>query len=175
MKITLAQAVPLKGIISRRIQELLSERISVSTITVEKGQQYEAPERSMEIVTAELNQAREDFRKLDITMTAANLTNTVKWDGQDISITEAIELSKQTRAEVNVIKALGSRKKQEKETIRYGLTENNNYVIALYEPEEYRQKALKLERQVNKLSQDIEAKNHSVEIEFAAASRYIEV
>ncbi|MDF2534087.1 MAG: hypothetical protein K0R18_244 [Bacillales bacterium] len=174
MKITLAQAVPLRGIISRRIQELLHERNSVSVVTIEKGDTYEKPVRSMELVTEELTQAREDLRKLDIVMTTANLSAFVKWDGEDICITEAIELSKQIRGEVTQVKAFGNRKKQEKET-NWRSPESSNIVVALYEPETYRQLALKLERQVNKLSQDIEAKNHTVEIEYAGAIRYIEV
>ncbi|MNJ90091.1 hypothetical protein D3C87_76840 [compost metagenome] len=175
MNITLAQAVPLKGIIARRIQELIQERNNVSTVTVENGVHAELPARSMEEVTKELEQTREDFRKLDVIMTHANLSNFIKWDNNNITITESIELAKQIRGEVNSLKSFGNRKKQEKENNWRNPLDKPSTTHTTYEPEEYRQKALKLERQVNKLSQDIEAKNHSVEITFVAADRYIEI
>lgn len=172
MKITLAQAVPLRTIISRRIQELLQERVNVSSVEVEQGEKYEKPARSMEEITAELEVARNDFRALDVAMAKANLENTIEWDGKEISIMEAIELAKQLRGEVDQLKKFGKRKKQERHTSWRNETVTIAY--AMYDPEEYRKRALKLERQVNRLSQEIEAKNHRVEFEFEPAIRYLE-
>lgn len=172
MKITLAQAVHLRSIIGRRIQELVHERVSVSTVQASKGEKYEKPERTMEEVTLELNEARKHYRELDFAATSANLQSKISWDGEEISITEALEISKQLRGEVSELKRFGQRKKQEKE-FNYR-SESESFVYAMYEPEVYRQNALKLERKVNRLSQEIEATNHRTDFEFAPASIYLE-
>lgn len=172
MRITLAQAVPLRGIISRRIQELLTERNNVSVAEAKQGETYDTPIRNMEEVSNELEIARNDFRKLDVAMAVFNLNEKLVWDGSEVSIIEAIELAKQLRGEVSQLKNFGQRKKQERST---DWRSNETTVVhALYDPEEYRKNALKMERQVNRLSQEIEAKNHKVEFDFEAASRYLE-
>lgn len=171
MNITLAQALPLRNSINRRIHELISERNQVAFVEVEKGGQYEKPTRTVEQVTEELNVTRSDFRALDVAMAAENLKAKVEWDGREVSLTEAIELSKQIRGEVNELKRFGQRKKQERQAS--WRTEEVTYVHAQFEPEEYRKSALKLERQVNKLSSEIERKNHFVEFDFVAAERYL--
>ncbi|WLR41210.1 DIP1984 family protein [Bacillus carboniphilus] len=172
MKITLAQAVPLRSIISRYIADLLEERDSVSTVETIVGEKYEKPVRSVDDVTIEIERSRKDFRRLDTSMAEMNLQAKVFWDDKEISITEAIELAKQLREEVNVFKEYGKRKKQ---TLSSNWHHEEKVMIhTLYDPEEYRKKALKLERQVNRLSQDIEAKNHQVEFEFKSATRYLD-
>ncbi|MBL4952206.1 hypothetical protein JK635_08285 [Neobacillus sp. YIM B02564] len=163
---TLAEAVPLKGIISRHIQELIRERNDVAFVEAEKGEEYEKPLRSVEKITEELERVRKDFRMLDILINKANLENTICWDEENISIKEAIELAKQLREEANRLKSLGNAKKIER-TSR-GLLNNHLVLlrIAQFEPEEYRKRGIKLERQVNKLSALIEHANHFVTIEF---------
>lgn len=173
MKITLDEAVALRGIISKRIQELIKERNSVSVVETTPGEEYEKPSRTVEEVTAELNASRQDFRKLDVLMAKTNLENFLTWDGEEISITEAIELAKQIRGEVNALKNFAIRKKQERKTNWQNVVE---FVVhTLYDPEDYRKQYLKLERQVNKLSANIAHKNHLVEIDFLPASKYLEV
>lgn len=73
MKISLLEALPLRNTISRRIQDLLTERDSVAFVQFEKGEEYEKPERTVDEVTAELNEVRRDFRKLDVLVYQANL------------------------------------------------------------------------------------------------------
>lgn len=172
MKITLAEAVPLRGIIYKRIQELLTERDSVAVVEAAPGESYEKPSRSMDEVSSDLEEARKDYRMLDVEMARLNLNSYLEWDNQKYCITEAIELSKQVRGEAQKLKYFGGRKKQERETN----WRNDSTVIAhaQYNPEEYRKKGLKLERQVNRLSTKIEAANHTVEFEFEPASRYLE-
>lgn len=174
MKITLAQALPVRNAISRRIQELLQERNRVAFVEVEKGEQYEKPTRSIEVVTKELEETRMDFRRLDVSVATENLKATIQWDGEEISLIEAIEIAKQIRGEVKDLKNFGNRKKQERKASNgWGNSDANIIVFAMYEPEEYRKKALKLEREVTRLSLEIERKNHFVEFEFANAERYI--
>jgi hypothetical protein len=175
MNITLAQALPVRNSISRRIQELLRERSRVAFVEAEKGEQYEKPQRSIEEVTKELEETRADYRTLDVLVSQENLRATVNWDGKEISLVEAIELAKQIRGEVNVLKDFGNRQKQERKSAQGwgGNTDANVIVHALYDPEQYRKAALKLEREVNRLSLEIDKKNHGVEFTFVNADKYI--
>lgn len=174
MKVTLAQALPLRSTISKRIQDLLQERKKVAVVEAEKGEQYEAPVRKMEEVTEELRQAREDFRRLDVLVTAENLKATIQWDGKDISITEALELAKQTRGEAHEHKEFGNRnKKERKHSGGWGSNDSNIILHAQYDPENYRKSAQKLQREADRLSFEIERKNHTVEFDFPDAEKYI--
>jgi hypothetical protein len=174
MRITLAQALPVRSSISRRIQELLQERNRVAFVEAEKGEKYEKPTRSIVEVTKELQEARADFRILDVLVAKENLNATIEWDGKQLTTTESIELAKQLRGEAKELKSLGARNKQEKKSSSgWGASDSNTVVYAMYEPEEYRKAALKLEREANRLSLEVERKNHFVEFEFEAAERYI--
>jgi len=173
--INLNIAVNLKSQIGKNIQELLRERTEVSTVKSPKGEKYDdkLPIRTLAEVEAELEGARKDYRQLVKLMAQHNLAHSVKWDGEEITLTEALELSKQLRGEVNVKKSMGQRKKQEVED-NWRNPGSENIVYALYDPEVYRKGAQKLSRQVEKLSIDIDMKNGDVKFEFPAASKYIE-
>lgn len=114
MKISLLEALPLRNTISRRIQDLLTERDSVAFVQFEKGEEYEKPERTVDEVTAELNEVRRDFRKLDVLVYQANLEAKITQDDEEISIAEAIELAKQLRGEAGRLKVYAKSKKQER-------------------------------------------------------------
>src|SRR5690606_37535078 len=165
MKITLAEALPLRAAIMRRISELIAERHEVSTVTYVPGEaeNIEYPVRKVDEITAEIEEARADFRKLDILMARANVTETLEWEGQSYTIIEAIELAKQMRSEVAELKLLAGRRKEE---IQQGLGGTVTITRTLYEPEEMRRKAIELEKRANRLSQLIDKKNYQVEIDF---------
>jgi hypothetical protein len=170
MKISLAQAVALRNILARRIQELLTERSQVAVVTVPMGEKFELPLRTIEEVTEELNEVRAHYRQLDVAMAFANISHTISWDGEEITIMEAIELAKQLRGELNELKRFASRKKQEYRS-EYGEVVMVEH--ALYDPNEYKEEAKKLEKRVNRLSYLIEAENHKVTFDFPPASIYI--
>lgn len=170
MKITLAEALPLRAAIMRRITELVQERKEVSTVKLLPGQKADYPARTVNGITEEIRKARQDFRQLDLLMAKANVTHTLEWEGKEYTIMEAIELAKQMRSEIAELKALAGRKKETVET-DYG---NTAYIIrALYDPEEMRKKAIDLERRVTRLSQLIDKKNYQVEIDFPGAESYL--
>ncbi|MBH8599424.1 MULTISPECIES: hypothetical protein [unclassified Thermoactinomyces] len=170
MQISLAQAVALRNILARKIQELINERSQVAIISVPKGEQFERPNKTIESLTEEINEVRSHFRQLDVAMATANLNHTIHWDDQDITIMEAIELAKQMRGELQELKRFGSRKKQEYSS-HYGEVVMVEH--ALYDPAEYQEKAKKLERKVNRLSYLIEAENHQVNFDFPPATIYL--
>lgn len=175
MTITLAEALPLRKTIERRIQELTNERNQSSVVTIEKGETWEPPVRSVDLITTEIEQCQKDYRTLINVVASANSQTFIDWDNGQINLTEALELSKQMRVEVDHLKRLGNRKKQERQTSRsvLGNSSSDLLTVATYEPEAYRNKALKKERQVNKLSGLIERQNHFVELSFDA-SKYMD-
>ncbi len=156
----------------RRISELIAERNEVSTITYVPGEvgNIEYPARKVDEITAEIEEARADFRKLDILMARANVTETLEWEEDIYTIIEAIELAKQMRSEVAELKRLAGRKKEE---IQRGFGGATTITRTLYEPEEMRRKAIELEKRANRLSQLIDKKNYQVEIDFPEAEKYL--
>ncbi|MBD8501224.1 hypothetical protein [Paenibacillus arenosi] len=171
-ELTIAEALSVRAAISRKIDELRSERGNNNTVYVDKNETPEYPARSVDVITAELDVVQRDYRKLDVMIAQANLANTIAWDGGEITILEAIELAKQTRQEMSAYSYLGQQKKRER--LRGGGTGEAAalYQYALYEPETYHQLTQKRTREVTKLSALIERANHMNMIAFDA-SKYM--
>jgi len=162
--INLAEAVKLKSILAKKVQELVSELHRSAFVTVEKGQAPKTSNRAMKVIEAELAQVRLDVRTLDRLVYEANIINTVDLKGEKLALVEAIELATQLRADVELCKQFSM---HEKESVRMGYGETTMlYEIAMYEPDDYRERAIKLEKDAHKLSNLINAKNYSVEINF---------
>ncbi|WP_375199766.1 hypothetical protein [Bacillus sp. RS11] len=162
--INLAEAVKLKSILSKKIQELVSELHRSAFVTIEKGQAPKTSNRAMNVIEAELAQVRLDVRTLDRLVYEANIKNSVDFKGGKLALVEAIELATQLRADAELCKHFSM---HEKESLRMGYGENTMlYEIAMYEPDEYRERAITLEKDAHKLSNLINAKNYSVEINF---------
>ena len=162
--INLAEAVKLKSILAKKVQELVSELNRSAFVTVEKGQAPKTSNRSMTVIEAELAQVRLDVRTLDRLVYEANIKNLVDFKGERLALVEAIELATQLRADAELCKQFSM---HEKESVRMGYGETTMlYEIAMYEPDEYRERASKLEKDAHKLSNLINAKNYSIEINF---------
>lgn len=164
MTINLAEAVKLKSILAKKVQDLISELHRSAFVTVEKGQTPKTSNRAMKTIEAELAQVRLDIRTLDRLVYEANIQNKVDFKGEQLALVEAIELATQLRAEAEICKQFSM---HEKETVQMGYGEGTIlYEVALYEPEEYRERAATLEKEAHKLSNLINAKNYSVQINF---------
>lgn len=162
--ITLAEAVKLKSILTNRIQELEEEIRRVAFATVEKGATPELSARTLPIVQDELETVRLDTRTLDRLMYRANIDHFIEFQGEELPIVEAIEFATQLRAKARLYKELSMSPKEE---IQYGYAETTTvYRIALFDPEQYRQKALQIEKDAHKLSNLINAKNYSISLNF---------
>ncbi|GLC89918.1 hypothetical protein [Lysinibacillus piscis] len=162
--INLAEAVKLKSILAKKIQELVSELHRSAFVTIEKGQQPKTSNRAMAVIEAELAQIRLDSRTLDRLVYEANSTHFVEFKEEQLALVEAIELATQLRAEAELCKHFST---HEKEVVRTGFGESTVlYDIALFEPNVYRERANQLEKDAHKLSNLINAKNYSVEIQF---------
>nr|WP_106781023.1 hypothetical protein [Lysinibacillus timonensis] len=163
-KIPLSEAVKLKSILSKKIQELTNEIKMVSKAVVEKGKTAKPSGRLLSEVEAELSKVRRDSRTLDRLIYRANIDNTVIFKDEELPIVEAIELASQLRAEAQLCKELGM---AEKERLYHSTGDNVIfYQVTLYEPAHYREKANELEKEAHRLSNLINAKNYQVEVEF---------
>ena len=162
-KIPLAEGVKLKSILSKKIQELITEIHQVSHAVVEKGQQAQSSGRPITEVETELAQTRKDSRLLDKLIYRANIDHTVSFKGEELPIVEAIELASQLRAEATLYKQLSQSQKEELFTASDSVI---FYNVALYEPAEYRKRAIDVEKDAHRLSNLINAKNYQVVIEF---------
>ncbi|PEL07699.1 hypothetical protein [Bacillus sp. AFS017336] len=168
-QITLAEALNIRHILSKRIRELIEELEENSTVEVEKNHPIPVLVRDLTKIENELSKVRTDFRKLDFLMQKANVENTISIENEEMSITEAIEYAKQLRAEVQLCKSFATKK----ERIQPMYGSENIIVEKLYfDPEEYRTKALKLERKVTRLSGLIDAKNFTINIPFDGTDYY---
>lgn len=162
--ITLAEAVKLKSILTKRIHDLEVEMRRVAFTTVEKGNSPEKGPRTLRDVETEMDEVRLDSRTLDRLMYRANIDHEINFQGQQLAIVEAIELATQLRAKSRFYKELAS---SEKEEIQFGYAESTTvYRVALFEPEDYRLKALQTEKDAHKLSNLINAKNYSITLVF---------
>ncbi|MQR94670.1 hypothetical protein [Fictibacillus phosphorivorans] len=162
-KISLAEAVKLKSVLSKRIHELEDEMDRVAFVEIEKGDQVPKQVRTLLKVEQDIEEVRKDFRLLDKLMYQANSQHEVVFNDESLAIVEAIELATQLRAKSKKYKEFGASSKEEP----YLFGENANLMrIATFEPEDYRIKGIETERQANRLSNLINAKNYSVELDF---------
>ncbi|ARD47678.1 hypothetical protein [Sporosarcina sp. P33] len=170
MNITLAEAIKLKSILSKQLRELEAEAHRVAFITVEKDAARPAVTRTLEAVEAEMDQVRKDQRRLDFLIYAANSTHTVEFEGQHITLVEAIELAIQLRAKSSFYKTFSLANKEE---IQYGFAEAATvYRIALFDPEEYRLKAQRAEKAAHQLSNRINMKNYAIVLDFDGSNYF---
>ncbi|MGG3279461.1 hypothetical protein [Paenibacillus solani] len=173
-QITMAEALAVRAAINRLMNQLISERMNNSSTIIEKGETAEYPSRSVDVITEELEAVAADYRKLDLLMAISNTTQTIPWNGTDITIMEAIEMAKQIRSDIGQLAHLGARKKLERQSSRgSGDGAVTLFNVALYDPEAYQMQARKKEREVTKLSALIEHANHSAMITFDA-SKYMD-
>ncbi|TQR19082.1 hypothetical protein [Psychrobacillus vulpis] len=162
--ISLAEGVKLKSILLKRVHELEEEIMRVAFTIVEKDIAPEIGPRTVAVVDNELTETRKDIRTLDRLIYEANVTNKVMFKEKAYTIVEAIELATQMRAQAKIYKQLGA---AEKQRVQYGYGDGTTYVqIALFNPEEYRMNALQYEKDANKLSNIINAKNYTISIDF---------
>lgn len=163
LMINLAEAIKLKSILNKKIHELSMELSTVAYTVIEKGEEPKLPSRSLKNVEHDLATVRKDARTLDRLIYRANIDNTVEYNNEKLTIVEAIELATQLRAEAEQAKAFG---RSEKESFMHSVGDTILYNIALFDPNEYREKAVELEKQAHRLSNIINAKNYQVVIEF---------
>ncbi|MGP7816597.1 hypothetical protein [Niallia sp. 01092] len=165
-KITQAEAVKLKSVLSKRIHELEEEMDRVAFVQIEAGKKIPNQKRTMTDVEKEIEEVRADYCLLDSLMYRANIDHEINFGNKNISIVEAIELATQLRAKAKKFKQYAA---AEKEEHLYSIGENVVLMkLATFEPEDYRMKSMECERQANRLSNLINSKNYQIELDFDA-------
>ncbi|ANU26202.1 hypothetical protein [Planococcus versutus] len=162
--LSLAEAVKLKSVLAKRIHELEEEMDRVAFVEMEKGKKTPKQVRSLFQVEQEIDDIRRDFRLLDKLMYQANFENKVSFNGEELAIVEAIELATQLRAKARKFKEFGTSLQEE---LQFGYGESVPVIRkAMFDPEEYRIKAVEQERLANRLSNAINTKNYSIVLDF---------
>ncbi len=162
-KISLAEAVKLKSVLYKRIHELEEEMDRVAFVTIEKGEKIPVISRSIAIIEQDIEEVRKDFRLLDKLIYQANVEHEIAFHNESVTIVEAIELATQLRAKARKCKEYGMALKEEVNYYGEGVSIVR---VATFDPENYRLKGLEAEREANRLSNAINAKNYSIELDF---------
>ncbi|MEK5442344.1 MULTISPECIES: hypothetical protein [unclassified Fredinandcohnia] len=163
-KISLAEAVKLKSVLSKRIHELEEEMDRLAFIDIEKGNKIPKQVRTLTDVEQDIEEVRKDVRLLDKLIYKANIENEIIFNDEELTIVEAIELATQLRAKARKYKVYGTAPKEE---FSYSYSEGVPLVkVAMFDPEVYRLKGLEIDRQANRLSNLINAKNYSIQLNF---------
>lgn len=162
-KISQAEAVKLRSVLSKRIHELEEEMYRVAFVQIEAGKAMPKQKRTMIEVEKEIEEVRNDYRLLDKLMYRANIDYEINFENTNIPIVEAIELATQLRAKARKYKQFAA---ADKEEYVYSYENVQLMKVATFEPEEYRVKAMECERQANRLSNLINSKNYQIQLEF---------
>lgn len=167
----LADAIKLKHLLLKQIDQLLEEVERVAFIALEREEPLPTIQsRSLEDIEVELESIRTDLRRLDRLVCEANLHTVIETNDGPLPLIEAIEFAIQLRAQARMYQDLAKRPKRE---FQPGYGEGTSVVKhALYDPELYRLKARDVEKRANRIASAIESVNHRTEIEFDA-SRYM--
>lgn len=161
---TLADGLRLRSLLTKQVQELEQELLRVAFTVSEKGQALPAQKRGVEEVDHDIKMMRQDIMVLDRLVYEANLTNAIEYQGESIPLVEAIEYAMQLRAQAKLYKQLGSSPKEQPE---FGYGEAASYVRhARFDPDVYREKAQQYERNANKVSGLVNARNYQIELDF---------
>ncbi|MDQ0272334.1 hypothetical protein [Cytobacillus purgationiresistens] len=163
-KISLAEAVKLKSVLSKRIHELEEEMDRLAFVEIEKGSKLPKQNRLFQDAEKDIEAIRKDFRLLDKLVYRANIDHEIQFNNESLAIVEAIELASQLRARARKFKEYGASQKEE---FLYMIGESSSMIkLATFDPEDYRLRALEFDRNANRISNLINAKNYSIELDF---------
>lgn len=171
MQVTLAQAIAAVSMITKQVSRYEAELSRVSYETVGKGEIAEIPERGFDEVFSDLFLAQSDLVDLKIIIRQINVSEIIDWDGTSISLAKAIEVAKIIRDQARTLLPLGRSRKKE-QTRSYGSSEVG-YKIANFDPLEVAARATQYEKDANRLSSLIEARNHTITLDVPFLDKYL--
>lgn len=171
MQVTLAQAIAAVNMIAKQVSRYNEELSRVAYETVGKGEIAEAPERGFEEVFSDLFVAQSDLVDLKVIIRQVNVAETVDWEGTDLSLAKAIEVAKLIRDQSRTLLPLGRSKKKEISR-SYGSSEVS-YKIANFNPAAVAAMSTQYEKDANRLSSLIEARNHTITLDIPFLDKYL--
>lgn len=151
---------------------LLKRENVFAVVQIEKGEMITKPARSVEIISQEHSETRNDLVRFEHLKNESNLRETVSWDNKEICLADALILAKELQSEVTMLKALGIKNKVERSS-RFIDSSGHLLNSTTYDPEVVWNQALRLQRQVSLPSQLIERKNHFSELDIENANKYL--
>lgn len=160
----LADAVKLKSILRKQLEQLVEEVDRIAFVDLEKGEALPTgQDRTLLDVESAMDEVRRDMRTLDRLVYAANLSTMIETTEGEMPLVEAIEWATQLRAKATQFQELAARPKRE---FQYGFEGTTVIRHALYDPDAYRIKAQEIERSAHRVSNAINAANYRTEIDF---------
>lgn len=160
----LADAVKLKSILRKQLEQLVEEVDRIAFVDLEKGEAIPTgQDRTLLDVESAMDEVRRDMRTLDRLVYAANLSTMIETTEGEMPLVEAIEWATQLRAKATQFQELAARPKRE---FQYGFEGTTVIRHALYDPDAYRIKAQEIERSAHRISNAINAANYRTEIDF---------
>lgn len=160
----LADAVKLKSILRKQLEQLVEEVDRIAFVDLEKGEAIPTgQDRTLLDVESAMDEVRRDMRTLDRLVYAANLSTMIETTEGEMPLVEAIEWATQLRAKATQFQELAARSKRE---FQYGFEGTTVIRHALYDPDAYRIKAQEIERSAHRISNAINAANYRTEIDF---------
>lgn len=171
MEITVSELRLLKNAISNRLFELIQERNRIAYVEFEKGENYSVPDRKFDEVTKDLERVRKHYRIVKRALAENNLRTTIHWNGEDISIVEALELVKQLRREAEELRRFGNASQVER--ISRGMLDAKPiYKKALFNPPEVKKEAERILKEANRLSILIDKANFNATVDIDFVEEY---
>ncbi len=171
MKITVAEARLLKNSVSKKLQDLLRERNQIAYIEFEKGEDYTPHARTFQEVTNDIAKVRGHYRAVKKGLSESNLHTTIQWQGEELTLVEALELVKELRSEADSLKMFGN--SQQVERISRGAFEAKvSFKKALFEPPVVKKDGERLLKEANRLSILIDKANFNAMVEFDFVDEY---
>lgn len=171
MKITIAEARLLKNSVAKKLHDLIRERNQIAYVDYDKGEDYTKPIRTFKEVTSDMTEVRNHYRIVKNALALSNLEVKIRWNGETITIIEALELVKQLRLEVEHLHSF-SRSQQVERISNRGFDSSVVYRKALFDPMEVKKEADSMLKEANRLSILIDKANFNSEVELDFVDNY---
>lgn len=150
MEITVAELRLLKNAIQTKLHDLINERQDVAYVEYDKGEEPEISVSPLNHVMDELKKVRMHLRVVKRELAKANQKEVIAFDGELLSIQDALELVKQLRNESDALQRFGRSKPVERVSSPYDSTPI--YRRACFEPTEFKTYAEETLKEANHLS-----------------------
>lgn len=168
MKLNLTELVNLKVSMNRKLSQLQSERNSFKFVTVEKPEDAEYDPTLVEDISEKILQIIRDLAKLEAIL---SFENSKKSDLYGITILEGISYIKRMRNELSEYQEMSKTVKKTLNTSRW--EGGVGYKMATFDPETFKNMAVLIEKEINKISRELDKRNFTTEVEVDFADKYM--
>jgi len=171
MQISVAEAINLKSLLTKKHDELLCEQRNIESYYTETEDKPEENPLKMESIIDELEN---EMITLDQILAASNVV-TIVTSSEALTVQSAIQTARLQRARLERLKRYASQRKKVQRSqydMSMGRSIQVNQVL-VYDPEELKPVVQALERFVTRLSLAIDACNVNTIVEVSFADKYL--